>query len=77
MLESRGPVFLRPIRNEDDAGTLNEIDPIKDLKFVLDCGFVNKKGIERKGSTYGFSGSPWTLLTYMVEGKGSKEFFSY
>lgn len=74
MLESRGPVFQRPIRNEDDAGTLNEIDPIKDLKFVLDAVSLTKKALNGRVPLIGFSGSPWTLLTYMVEGKGSKNF---
>jgi uroporphyrinogen decarboxylase len=74
MLESRGPVFQRPIRNEDDAGTLNEIDPMKDLKFVLDAVSLTKKALNGRVPLIGFSGSPWTLLTYMVEGKGSKNF---
>jgi len=74
MLESRGPVFHRPIRNEEDASTLRNIDPVKDLKFVLDAITLTKKALNGRVPLIGFSGSPWTLLTYMVEGKGSKNF---
>ncbi len=74
MLESRGPVFHRPLRNEEDASALKEIDPGKDLKFVLDAVTLTKKALKGRVPLIGFSGSPWTLLTYMVEGKGSKNF---
>jgi len=53
---------------------LNEIDPMKDLKFVLDAVSLTKKALNGRVPLIGFSGSPWTLLTYMVEGKGSKNF---
>jgi len=74
MLESRGPVFLNPLRNEIDADALKEIDPTKDLKYVLDAVSLTKKALNNRVPLIGFSGSPWTLLTYMVEGKGSKNF---
>jgi uroporphyrinogen decarboxylase len=74
MLESRGPVFHKPVRNETDAAELKEIDPSKDLKFVLDAVSLTKKALNGKVPLIGFCGSPWTLFTYMVEGKGSKNF---
>ena len=74
MLESRGPVFHNPIRTEEDAAALKEIDTLKDLKFVLDAVSLTKKALNGRVPLIGFSGSPWTLLTYMVEGKGSKNF---
>ena len=74
MLESRGPVFHKPIRNEADAGDLKEIDPAKELKYVLEAVSLTKKALNGRVPLIGFSGSPWTLFTYMVEGKGSKNF---
>ena len=74
MIESKGPVFPQPIRNEADAKKLREIDPTKELKYVLDAVSLTKKELKERVPLIGFSGSPWTLLTYMVEGKGSKNF---
>ena len=74
MHEGRGPVFPKPIRNEDDARQLKNIDPNKDLKYVLDAVSLTKKEINGRVPLIGFSGSPWTLLTYMVEGRGTKNF---
>lgn len=74
MHEGRGPVFPKPIRNEQDANELRNIDPTKDLKYVLDAVSLTKKELNNRVPLIGFSGSPWTLLTYMVEGRGSKNF---
>jgi len=74
MIESRGPVFHHPLRNYDDVKSLKEIDPSKDLKYVLDAVNLTKKELNGRVPLIGFAGSPWTLLTYMVEGKGSKNF---
>ena len=74
MHEGRGPVFPNPIRNEEDAKTLKIIDPEKDLKYVLDAVSLTKKELNNRVPLIGFSGAPWTLLCYMVEGKGSKNF---
>ena len=74
MHEGKGPIFHNPIRNENDANALNEIDPFKDLYYVLDAVSLTKKELNGRVPLIGFSGSPWTLLTYMVEGKGSKNY---
>ncbi len=74
MIESRGPVFHHPLRNEADAKLLKRIDPEKDLKYVLDAVSLTKRELNGRVPLIGFSGSPWTLFTYMVEGKGSKNF---
>ena len=74
MHEGKGPIFHNPIRNENDAKSLKKIDPIKDLKYVLDAVSLVKKELDGRVPLIGFAGSPWTLLTYMVEGKGSKNF---
>ncbi len=74
MNEGKGPVFPNPIRAVDDAKMLKDIDPTKELKYVLDAITLTKKNLDNRVPLIGFSGSPWTLLTYMVEGKGSKNF---
>ncbi|MBU1099456.1 MAG: uroporphyrinogen decarboxylase [Bacteroidetes bacterium] len=74
MHEGRGPIFPEPIRNEDDFKKLKTIDPFVELKYVMDSIKVTKDELDGRVPLIGFSGSPWTLLTYMVEGSGSKTF---
>lgn len=74
MNEGKGPVFHSPIRKQSDVDALKPIDPFKDLKYVLDAVSLTKKELNGRVPLIGFAGSPWTLMTYMVEGKGSKNF---
>lgn len=74
MNEGIGPVFPKPVRNEYDAEKLKTVDPFVDLKYVLDAVSLTKKELAQRVPLIGFSGSPWTLLTYMVEGRGAKTF---
>ncbi len=74
MHDGRGPVFPSPVRDEQAAKDLKNITPDKDLKYVLDAISLTKKELNGRVPLIGFSGAPWTLLTYMVEGQGSKSF---
>ncbi|BDQ04022.1 uroporphyrinogen decarboxylase [Ignavibacterium sp.] len=74
MHEGKGPIFHKPIRNENDAKQLKKVIPEKELNYVLDAVRLTKKELNGRVPLIGFSGSPWTLLTYMVEGRGSKNF---
>jgi uroporphyrinogen decarboxylase len=74
MHEGKGPVFPNPIRTKNDVDALKVIDPYKDLKYVLEAVELTKKELNGRVPLIGFAGSPWTLMTYMVEGKGSKNF---
>ena len=74
MHEGKGPVFPEPIRNEADAKKLRTIDPAVGLKYVLDAVALTKRELNGRVPLIGFTGSPWTLLAYMVEGQGSKNF---
>jgi len=74
MYEGRGPVFHKPVRSSDDAAKLRNIDPYDDLSYVMETIKLVKKELNGRVPVIGFSGSPWTLLTYMVEGHGSKSF---
>lgn len=72
--EGRGPVFANPVRSKADFQSLSKPDIWQELKYVLDAVALTKKELAGRVPLIGFSGSPWTLLTYMVEGKGSKNF---
>ncbi len=72
--EGRGPVFPDPIRSESDIDALKDIDPAVELKYVMDAVSLTQKELAGRVPLIGFSGSPWTLMTYMVEGQGSKTF---
>ncbi|BAI79819.1 uroporphyrinogen decarboxylase [Deferribacter desulfuricans SSM1] len=66
------PVIANPIRSKTDAEKLTLVDPYKDLNFVIETVklLVSKLDVP----LIGFSGAPFTLACYMVEGKGSKNF---
>jgi len=74
MVESRGPVFSKPVRSADDLRSLRMIDPDKDLRYLMEAIAMTKRSLNGRVPLIGFSGSPWTLATYMVEGKGTKDF---
>jgi len=74
MNEGKGPVFPDPFRTESDLKKLKSIDPFKELKFVMDAVSLAKRELKGRVPLIGFCGSPFTLMTYMVEGKGSKNY---
>lgn len=74
MHEGRGPIFPKPIRTDEDFNQLKEIDPGIELRYVMEALSLTKNELNGKVPLIGFSGAPWTLLTYMVEGSGSKNF---
>ncbi len=69
-----GPRFTAPLRTAADIGGLKTPDPSRDLKFVMDAISLSRKELGGRAPLIGFSGSPWTLASYMVEGGGSKSF---
>ena len=72
--EGEGPRFSKPITNMDDIKRIEKLEPINDLGYVFDAVRLIKKELQGRVPLIGFSGSPWTLATYMVEGQTSKEF---
>jgi len=74
IIENKGPKLYEAIRNADDVNKLKSVDPFKQLKYVLDAVALAKKELNGRVPLIGFAGSPWTLMTYMVEGGGSKNF---
>jgi uroporphyrinogen decarboxylase len=71
MIKSKGPKLYDPIRSINDINRLRKIDPSKDLKYVLEAVSLTRKELNGRVPLIGFAGSPWTLMTYMVEGGGS------
>ena len=73
-VEGEGPQFRHPVRSAEDVARLSIPDPEKELKYVIDAVRMIKRELKGRVPLIGFSGSPWTLATYMVEGRGSREF---
>jgi len=72
--EGEGPIFDKPVRTEADVNALFVPDPEGELKYVMDAVRTIRKELNGRVPLIGFSGSPWTLATYMVEGGSSKEY---
>ena len=72
--EGEGPRFARPVRTRADIDRLGAPDPERELRYVLDAVRTIKTALAGRVPLIGFSGSPWTLACYMIEGGGSKEF---
>jgi uroporphyrinogen decarboxylase len=72
--EGEGPVFERPIQRVEDIRALSVPDPEMSLGYVLDAIRMVKHELNGKVPLIGFCGSPWTIATYMVEGKSNKAF---
>lgn len=73
-VEGEGPKFERPIQSAADIARLPIPDPMDKLAYVSDAVSLIRQRLEGKVPLIGFSGSPWTLATYMVEGSSSKSF---
>ncbi|MFQ5642222.1 MAG: uroporphyrinogen decarboxylase [Thiogranum sp.] len=72
--EGEGPRFERPVRDEKQIEALGVPDPETELRYVMDAVRTIRRELDGRVPLIGFSGSPWTLATYMVEGSSSKDF---
>jgi uroporphyrinogen decarboxylase len=72
--EGEGPRFERPISCKKDVDNLIMPDPEGELQYVMNAVRTIRRELNGEVPLIGFSGSPWTLATYMVEGSGSKFF---
>jgi len=72
--EGEGPKFEKVIRSATDIEQLKWADPATSLAYVMDAVALIRKNLDGDVPLIGFSGSPWTLATYMVEGGSSKTF---
>lgn len=72
--EGEGPRFERPLREEWEIRDLTVPDPDTHLRYVMDAVSQIRKTLANEVPLIGFSGSPFTLACYMVEGRGSSDF---
>ncbi len=72
--EGEGPRFRKTIRSEAEVEALPVLNMAKDLGYVTDAVTRIRRELNGSIPLIGFSGSPWTLATYMIEGSGSKDF---
>ncbi len=74
MPEGIGPFLADPIRTLQDVENLIDPDVEEALGYVYDAMDITKKELDNSIPLIGFAGSPWTILCYAVEGRGSKSF---
>ncbi len=74
--DGEGPKFERPLRDEVEIRKLAVPDIGSKLRYVTDAVSQIRKTLNGKVPLIGFSGSPWTLACYMVEGKGGTDFLN-
>lgn len=72
--EGEGPKFSKPVKTAADIERLPIPDPETELRYVIDAVRLIRQELNGSVPLIGFSGSPWTLATYMVEGGSSKDF---
>lgn len=74
LVENIGPLLPSPIKSEKDLARIHIPDVNDQLHFVFDAIRMTKEALSGRVPLIGFAGAPWTLLCYMVQGKGSKTF---
>jgi uroporphyrinogen decarboxylase len=74
LIESKGPFLPQPVRNMQDLSRVRVPDVEETLGYVFDAIRLIKKELNGRVPLIGFAGAPWTILCYMVQGKGSKTF---
>jgi uroporphyrinogen decarboxylase len=74
MIEGKGPLLPNPIQDKRDIERLHVPEVNENLGYVFDALILTKQTLAGRVPLIGFAGAPWTLLCYMVQGKGSKTF---
>jgi uroporphyrinogen decarboxylase len=72
--EGVGPIIQKPIRDLQTARSLSDLDPKNDVPFVLEAIKETKKRLGGRVPLIGFCGAPFTLASYMIEGRPSRDF---
>jgi len=74
MIAGKGPYLPQTVNNLKDAEAIQVPDVHEKLGYVMDAVTLTRQDLNGKVPLIGFAGAPWTLLCYMVQGKGSKDF---
>ena len=74
LIESKGPYLPNPIKTANDLQRVRVPDVDETLGYVSEAIKLIKKELNNRVPLIGFAGAPWTILCYMVQGKGSKTF---
>jgi uroporphyrinogen decarboxylase len=74
LIESKGPFLPEPIKTQNDLKRICIPDVNEKLNYVFDAIKLIKQELNGRVPLIGFAGAPWTILCYMVQGKGSKTF---
>ncbi|NTW28543.1 MAG: uroporphyrinogen decarboxylase [Coriobacteriia bacterium] len=73
-VQGDGPVIHNPVRTPADVDKLHVADPVEDTGFVMDTIRIVRRELVDKVPLIGFSGAPFTLASYMIEGGSSREY---
>jgi uroporphyrinogen decarboxylase len=73
IVESVGPVVANPVRDQRGADALRVIDPDADVPYVVEAVRAVRRELDGKVPLIGFAGAPFTLASYIVEGKPSRD----
>jgi uroporphyrinogen decarboxylase len=74
LIESKGPILPEPVKTKKDLKRIRVPDVAETLQYVFDAIKLTKQELNNRVPLIGFAGAPWTILCYMVQGKGSKTF---
>jgi uroporphyrinogen decarboxylase len=69
-----GPIIHNPIRSASDVKRLQLIDPAADVGFVMEAIRLVRRGLDGRAAVIGFSGAPFTLACYLIEGRPSRDY---
>lgn len=71
--ENVGPVIAEPVRDENAVRALRVLEPEADVPFVMDAIRILRHELQNQAPLIGFAGAPFTLASYIIEGKGARD----
>jgi uroporphyrinogen decarboxylase len=74
IVEREGPVLAQPMRGAGDLAALRALEPGQDVPYVLEAIRIVREQLPSGGALIGFAGGPFTLASYLVEGRASRTF---
>ena len=74
IVEAVGPVIAQPVRGAADVARLRPIEPEADVPYLLETLRLVRRELDPAKALIGFAGAPFTLASYLIEGRGSRNF---